>query len=308
MLDSRLHYVVAVARSGSFTAAAQSVGLTQSAITKSVADLEREIGYAIFYRTSRGVVLTESGRDFVDRAARLLEDARELLRGSLRRKDPFSGILRIGIAPASLEWRLVEPLAELLKQHPGIRLEINSSSFESIVQQLRSGSLDVAFGFDAAFREWSDISCEPMGKLSVTLFVRKGHPILQAGSISVASLADYDFVSPSDSRPYGEVIRDIYQTRGIEWSERVHKVDYFPLVRRLVATSNAIGFTTLAYAGTEDFRNRFEPLRGIASWPLTPVCCARRARWEPKPAVRAFIAAIRQTLPPPKLPDRVTST
>lgn len=92
MLDSRLHYVVAVARSGTFTAASQAIGLTQLAITKSVADLEREIGYAIFFRTSRGVILTENGRDFIDRAARLLEDARELLKGSLQRNDPFAGI------------------------------------------------------------------------------------------------------------------------------------------------------------------------------------------------------------------------
>ena len=295
MLDSRLHYAVAVARIGSITAAAQAVGLTQSAITKSVADLEREIGYSIFYRTSRGVIVTERGRDFIDRATRLLEDARELMKGNLERKDPYSGILRIGVAPASLEWRIVDPLTELVKQHPGIRYDINSASFETIVQQLRSGAVDVAFGFDAAFGEWSDIRREPAGFLSTILFVRKGHPLLRRDPIAIAELAGYDFVAPSESRPYGEIIRQIYQDQGIEWQEHIHKVDYFPLVKRLVASSDAIGIATLAYAATGNFRTRFVPLHGLDPWPLTPVCCARRARWEPKPSVRAFIAKMRQS-------------
>ena len=216
MLDSRLHYAVAVARIGSITAAAQAVCLTQSAITKSVADLEREIGYSIFYRTSRGVIVTERGRDFIDRATRLLEDARELMKGNLERKDPYSGILRIGVAPASLEWRIVDPLTELLKQHRGIRYTINNASFETIVQQLRSGAVDVAFGFDAAFGEWSDIRREPAGFLNTILFVRKGHPLLRRDQITIAELAEYDFVTPSESRPYGEIIRQIYQEQGVE--------------------------------------------------------------------------------------------
>lgn len=68
MLDTRLNHVVAVARAGSFTAAAGIAGVTQSAITRSVADLERQIGYSIFVRTSRGAILTEQGRDFAERA------------------------------------------------------------------------------------------------------------------------------------------------------------------------------------------------------------------------------------------------
>jgi len=66
VLDSRLRYAVAVARVGSFSGASKAVGVTQSAITKSVADLEQQLGFAIFNRTSRGVAMTPEGRDFID--------------------------------------------------------------------------------------------------------------------------------------------------------------------------------------------------------------------------------------------------
>src|ERR1700733_7638498 len=98
LIDPRFTHVVSVAREGSFTAAASAVGVTQSAITKSVADLEARLGYLLFHRTSRGALLTEEGREFVERASRLLEDAKDLLQPGSR-EDPYSGVLSIGICP-----------------------------------------------------------------------------------------------------------------------------------------------------------------------------------------------------------------
>ena len=95
-MDARLKQAVAVGRLGSFSKAAEAVNVTQSAVTKSVADLERRIGFPIFLRTYRGVVPTSEGRAFLERASRLLADTDELLSGSYR-TDPFSGNVRIGI-------------------------------------------------------------------------------------------------------------------------------------------------------------------------------------------------------------------
>jgi DNA-binding transcriptional LysR family regulator len=297
MLDSRLNYLVAVARHGSFTAAAQAAGVTQSAITRSIADLEKEIGYSIFYRTSRGVILTEQGGDFVTRVGRLLEDARDLMKGGSVNNDPYSGVLRIGVCPASLEWWLIEPLVELLSKHHGVRYDISSSSFETIVQHLRSGALDVAVGFDAAFSEWSDLRRESMGSLKSTLFVRKGHPLLEKKEVVRQDLADYDFVAPSESRPYGEIIRHLYESQGVDWNGRVHRADFFPTARRIVERSDAMGIVALSHAASEQFLSRFVPISSIDLFPVAPLCCAVRMRWQPKPATRAFISMVKRRFP-----------
>lgn len=297
MLDPRLNHVVAVARCGSITAAAQMVGVTQSAVTRSIADLEGQIGYAIFYRTSRGTIPTERGRDFIDRASRLLEDARELLNRSGEREDPYAVVVRVGVAPASLEWLLAEPLTKLLRQHPSIRYDISSSSFESMVQQLRTGRVDVAVGFDAAFSQWSDLRRVPMGALKSTLFVRKKHPLLKLPKVALSDLAAYEFVSPSDSRPYGEIIRSLYESQRVDWRRRLHIVDYFPMVRRIVATSNAIGVAAISAAESAAFRRDFQSLDGLDPFPTAPLCCAVRARWEPKLALRSLIGTICDSIP-----------
>jgi DNA-binding transcriptional LysR family regulator len=298
VLDPRLNHVVAVARAGSFTGAADLVGVTQSAVTKSIADLERQIGYSIFHRTSRGALLTEQGRDFAERAARLLEDASELLRGPRRLEDAYAGVLRIGVCPASLEWRLAIPLERLLARHPSIRLDVSGASFERMVQQLRNGGVDVAFGMDEAFSVWSDLRRTPLGSNDATLFVRPGHPLLQRATLTVADIAEFDFISPSDSRPYGEMIRNIYEEQGVEWQRRIHIVDYFPIVHRIVANSDAIGVVAIAHGLSPAFQDRFVTLDQIQLFPKAPLCCAIRLAWEPKPAVRAFISACGEAMPP----------
>ena len=144
MLDSRLKYAVAVARLGSFSGAAKDVGVTQSAVTKSVADLEQQLGFAIFSRTSRGVATTPEGRDFIDRAARLLADAADLFGERNRGADPFAGQLRIGLFPGSIDWLINDPAIGLLKRHTAVRIDTVSGNSERAVQLLSRGDRDPA--------------------------------------------------------------------------------------------------------------------------------------------------------------------
>lgn len=299
MIDRRLVHVVATAKYGSFTAAAGSVGVTQSAITKSIAELERQLGYVIFNRTARGVTLTEEGSVFVDRTTRLLDDANELLKGKSGDKDPYAGVLRIGVCPASMEWLLVEPVALLLSRHPNIRLDISGSSFERMVQQLRTGSVDVAFGYEAAFSEQPDFRRDALAPLETTFFVRQGHPILACGKVTAAEIAKYDIITPSLMRPYGAAFRDIYESQGVPASSRMHIIDYFPIVKKIVSRTDAIGVVALPYAELDSFQQRFAPIAfpDEQSYPSAPLCCAVRTRWEVRPAVRAFMKAFRECRP-----------
>ncbi|MEZ6024310.1 MAG: LysR family transcriptional regulator [Hyphomonadaceae bacterium] len=300
MLDNRLNHVVAVARAGSFTAAAGLVGVTQSAITRSIADLERQIGYSIFVRTPRGAILTEQGRDFAERAQKLIEDTKDLLQRPQGDEDAYAGVLRIGVCPASMEFRLIDPLARLLKKHPSIKLDVSGGTFERTVQQLRNGSIDVAVGFDAAFADWPDLRRQAIANEDGgRMFVRRGHPLLKERRVSLKSLAKYDFVSPSDSRPYGAAIRAVYEDQGIDWRKRLHVIDFFPLVRKIVATSDAIGVMLVDVdEQPASFRTQFEVLNtvSVVSDP-SPLCCAIRARWEPRPAAKAFMAVLQSDKP-----------
>jgi len=305
MIDRRLQYVVSTARHGSFTAAAEKVGVTQSAITKSVADLEQKLGFQIFNRTTRGVIVTEEGAIFVERASRLIEDGRDLLRGAATGTDAYAGALRIGVCPPSLELLLMEPLMTLVARHPKIRLHIVGGTYDRIVQQLRAGSIDVAFGYDAAFEEQPDFKRHEVPPIHSTFFARKGHPVLDCAEVTKADIAKYDLISPSGSSPYNAIWRAIYEESDVELNDRLHVVDCFPLVTRLVRSTDALGIASVHYTQTGIFQRYFEAVPFPTVFGAAALCCATRVRWSPRPAVRAFIKACREQLrhsqssPPP---------
>ncbi len=292
MLDRRLQYVVSTARYGSFTAAAEQVGVTQSAITKSVADLEQQLGYAIFNRSGRGVLLTEEGRSFVERATRLLSETEDLLRGTTPGSDPYAGRLRIGVCPSSLEWVLLEPLLALLARHPKIRFEVVCGTFDRVVQHLRAGAVDVAIGYEAAFEGQPDFKRTVLPSLPTTLFVRHGHPLLSCSQITRAELAKYDLVIPSGSAPLDYFWRQIYEDAGVDANEKLYVIDFFPIVTRLVSQTDAIGIVSIQYTHTRTFKKQFDAVPFLDSTSAhMSMCCATRSRWPPRPAVRAFIRA-----------------
>jgi DNA-binding transcriptional LysR family regulator len=296
MLDTRLSYVVAVARSGSFTAAAAIVGITQSAVTRSVADLEKQLGYQLFHRSAKGALLTEKGRDFVERAERVLDETRDLLRGVGRPDDPYAVTVRIGVCPSSLEWLLVDGLADFHRKFPVTRFDVTSASFERMIQQLLSGNVELAIGFDADFVDWAEIRRMPIGVMESTFFARKGHPILQIARPSHADLAQYEIVSPSISRPYMATTRSIFERQGMDWRRHVHIIDSFPVVRRMVETSDAIAPVSRSYARNPSFRNRFGLIEPLEPYPGAVICAAVRARIGPSQAVRGLVTALRTSL------------
>src|ERR671920_843780 len=148
MLDvRRMRVLREVAQRGSFSAAADALAYTQSAVSQQIAALEREAGIRLVDRNARGVRLTDAGRALVDHAdailARLADAEAELeaiagLRGGRRRLASFES------AGATL---MPLAIAQFSARHPGVELSLSLAEPEDSVPQLRSGELDVALTF-----------------------------------------------------------------------------------------------------------------------------------------------------------------
>ena len=297
MIDRRLNHVVAVADTGSFTKAAERMSITQSAITRSIADLERELGYALFYRSARGATCTELGREFAERAGQLIEDAKALLQSGAEGRDPFARTIRIGVCPSSSEWRLADPLATLIARHPKLRFEVLASSQEKLVQLLRSGGVDVAVGYEDAFVEWSDIKREHIGEVRGVYFVRKDHPLLAMGAVSVTDLAAFSCILPADIPLFIRFLRELYEAGGVPWQHRLHIIDNLAVMMRVVASSDAFALTSEEMTRLPGFAGTFAVVPDVSPFQPLSLCCATRARWELSPAVTAFLKVMREVKP-----------
>src|SRR6267378_8539839 len=142
----QLKAFVAIAESGTFTAGAVRVHVTQAAISMQIRQLEIETRAQLFVRAPRRVILTEAGEKLLERAYTILREHDAALEELAALTGAHRGRLRIGSASAMVS---ADPLPQILRgvrqTHPGVETSVVSGTSESLVKQVLAGELDAAF-------------------------------------------------------------------------------------------------------------------------------------------------------------------
>ena len=209
MLDvRRLRVLREVVARGSFSAAADALHLSQSAVSQQVAALEREVGLQILERTSEGPKLTPAGETLSSHAdaviARLDEAERELadiagLEG---------GRLRLISFPTASATLMTQAMSEFRARHPQIELQFTEGEPEVSVPAVKRGDYDLALTFDfVAFPEEfdRDVETELIFEDPMKIALPPGHPLAASGTVNFANLADEDWLcgdKPSSCRAH----------------------------------------------------------------------------------------------------------
>ena len=120
----QLRYALSVAKERSFTRAATRLNVSQSAVSEQVSLLEREIGFPLFRRTSRGIELTERGRTFLYDAERVIGDVLSLSDTARRLRGAPSDTLTLGMGSGMAQIFMPRLFQDVQKALPGARLEI----------------------------------------------------------------------------------------------------------------------------------------------------------------------------------------
>ena len=127
---------------GSFTAAAETLRVSQPAVAEQIRKLEQALGTDLFVRAGRGVVATDAGRAFAEHAAqslRALDDAAESVGEltALRR-----GTVAIGIFGGPSAWRVDELVTAFLRRHPAVSVRLVGRNSSAVVERVRRGDLE----------------------------------------------------------------------------------------------------------------------------------------------------------------------
>jgi DNA-binding transcriptional LysR family regulator len=142
----QLRAFVAIAETGTFTAGALRVHVTQAAISMQIRQLESEIGARVFVRAPRHVILTEAGEQLLRRARHILREHDAAIDEIAELAGAERGRLRIGSASAMvLTEQLPAILKDLRKQHPAADISVSSGTSEVLVDQILAGEVDIAF-------------------------------------------------------------------------------------------------------------------------------------------------------------------
>jgi DNA-binding transcriptional LysR family regulator len=138
----RLRTLIAIADAPSFTAAGEVIGLSHSAVSLHVKELEAELGLPLVDRTRRPPRLTERGLAVVDQARRMVDIAEDIR--ALGTERSLVGALSVGIVPTAMAGLAPPALARLRKTHPRLRVAIRTGLSGDLAALVRAGSLDAA--------------------------------------------------------------------------------------------------------------------------------------------------------------------
>ncbi|BCS52475.1 LysR family transcriptional regulator [Geobacter sp. SVR] len=154
-----------IARKGSFAAAAESLGLTQSAVSLQIKKLEEEFGEQLFERTGRSPRLNPNGRLAVERAREILA-IYDGIRDELASQSGIRGELALGVVPTVITGPLPPVLARLREQYQELHVRLQCSLSAELVSQVNEGGLDAALTTEPPFAvapgyEWRTYDIEP---------------------------------------------------------------------------------------------------------------------------------------------------
>ncbi|MCG8671966.1 MAG: LysR family transcriptional regulator [Pseudomonadales bacterium] len=289
MINSlKLKQVITVAQSGSISKAAAALNITQSTITKAVAEVEQDLGYPLFDRKSRGVAPTEQGREFLNRASRIVSDLDLLIEDIRDQKNQTETLLRIGVTPASLEGLLNRAIANLIAKNPSVRVHLSSMKVSRGIRLLRRGDLDLIFGPADELSNQDDFEIEMISTMQSSLFCRKDHPLLKRKKLRIEDILAYKLIAPSPENRYAEQVHALAIAANIDPMRHFHVIENFNIVADVVSKTDSIAVTSNSYVNTSAFKARFKKIEMDIFEPFT-MAAAYRRRWEPSKYMRECI-------------------
>lgn len=202
----RLEILAAIAEHKSFSAAAEALDYTQSAVSQHIATLERETGFAFIERTARPLKLTDAGEQLLEDATPGLDHLRRAERRLRDLAELRTGRIRIGAFPTATAVIVPPALAAFRIEHPDIMTELQEAEPSAMLSRLRDGTLDVAIVYTIAGREHPfrpPIALRPLIDDPLVAVLPPGHRLARARAVRLQDLAAEQWIAakpPNDFR------------------------------------------------------------------------------------------------------------
>jgi DNA-binding transcriptional LysR family regulator len=292
MLDvRRLRVLQEVVGRGSFSAAADSLHLSQSAVSQQVAVLEREVGIALLERTSEGPRLTKAGEALMEHGDAVLCRLEEAERELAQIAGLEGGRLRVASFPTASATLMTSALSRFRKRFPNVELVFSEDEPEDSFPALKRGDFDLAVVFD--YPEFPldfgrDVEAELIYEEPMWIALPPGHPLAAARSVRVEDLADEDWLCGALPSSCRSQVLQLCRDAGFEPRISFESEDY-EVIKGFVA--GGLGVTVLPELAGGHPRVELREVRGRK--PIRRVWAVTREAASRPPAATEMLAILR---------------
>jgi LysR family transcriptional regulator of abg operon len=283
---SHLNIVAAVAERGSLRAAARQLNIAQPAITRSIREIESELGVALFERRPKGTVLTPMGELFLKRAISVLGELRRAREEIDQARGLMTGQVAIALSTAAQISLLPSALAAFRKKYPDVLISVRDGLFPAVEAKLKDGEFDFYVGPLPEFAPATDFVIEKLFDNTLVILGRKGHPLSKARSL--ADLGGARWISTSVTLDTSAELEPLFERYGLPK----------PIVDMSMASGvtgmPAVANSDLLIMVPEQWLSLTPAIQDMMAFqiaeplPAPPICLVTRARLPLTPAAQHF--------------------
>jgi len=204
-----------VARTGSVHGAADALFVTESAVSKTLRELEEQLGVRLFERTKKGMTLTEAGRQFASYAQTALDALHTGVSLASGERVLPPTVVRIAAMTVVSAAFLPELVRRFLAIHADSLVEIVSGSGAALLEKLRRGQVEMVLGRCPPRKELAGLGFEPLYIDRHVFVVRSGHPLTTLAKVAPSRISAFPIVTPPRDSPFWEEIHQFFVARGV---------------------------------------------------------------------------------------------
>ncbi|WP_119166569.1 LysR substrate-binding domain-containing protein [Algihabitans albus] len=289
----QLRLLVAVAETGSMVRAAEVIGLTQPAVTKSIRDLEEDLRVELFVRGRRGVEPTIYGRTLVQHARLVLAQLAHAAEALEDLSHGTGGRVVVGTLLAASAWLLPRAIARLRRERPKVVIEVVEGTNERLQPMLLHGDLDMVIGRLSEVRHRSGVRQEQIYAEEIVILARPDHPLLACETTTLADLQRAEWILPPPETTLRRQLEKAFFDVGLEPPVAVVQSLSLPTNRRLLRESDLLGAWPEGIAADELESGRLVALPIRLSQTLGPVGVSILKGSQLSPAAELFLQTLR---------------
>ena len=293
-----LHTLEAVVQSGSMAKAAGYLGLSQSAVSKSITEMEHTLGVPLLDRTSRGVEPTAYARILLKRSVAIFDELSQGLKEIDYLTDPTSGELRIGTTEP-MTAIVATVIDRLSRQYPRMTFHVMvSGAMTSLLSELRERNLDLAILRMAGPNPGKDLKGEILFHDPLVVMTGQNDPWVRRRNIELSDLVDEPWILPPPNISVGQLVAEAFRARGLAVPRSSVITSSVHMRHNMLVTGRSLAMPPSAMLQFPTYRGSLKALPIELPETRRPIGLVTLKKRDLSPVAKLFINCVREVVKP----------
>jgi LysR family transcriptional regulator of abg operon len=284
--------IMAIAERGSLRGAARHLGLAQPALSRSLQELEHELGVQLFERRARGMILTPMGEALVRRAGNVMTEVRRIGEEIEQLNGGTGGNVSAALSIAAHLALLPKMLPAFRARYPNVELRLIEGTYPSMEASLKDSSIDFYVGPSPDRNLAPELIMEKLFDNKRTILCRKGHPLARAKSL--LELAGAEWLTTSISYSAEDELSDLFTRHRLPMPRLALRSQSALTLIVTLASSNLLAMVPVQWAAFPFTVDALVSIDIAEPLPERPISIIRRADFPLTPASQFMVDLVRR--------------